>query len=145
MYVIGDLYHWNLVSIIREKLTGPNDHWHLHYEPFELFCKPTDSSKDIAIHGKLYTSPVFLDAHREVQELPAEPGCNLPRVVIAVMFSSDTTQLTSFGAAKLWPSYIYFWNESKYHWCKLTCHSCSHIAYFQTVNPSLFFGTFTPI
>ncbi|KIM78572.1 hypothetical protein PILCRDRAFT_11038 [Piloderma croceum F 1598] len=132
-YVIGDLYHRNLVSIICEKLTGLNDHWHLHYEPFELFWKPTDSSEDIAIHGELYTSPAFLDAHREVQELPAEPGCNLPRVVIAMMFSSDATQLTSFGTAKLWPSYIYFGNELKYRRCKPTCHSCSHIAYFQTL------------
>jgi len=68
----------NTVSVIREKLADKHDDLHFHYEPFELFWKPTDSSDDIKLHGELYTSPAFLDAHREVQELTSEPGCNLP-------------------------------------------------------------------
>jgi hypothetical protein len=86
------------------------------------------------VHGELYTSSAFFDAHRELQESPGEPGCNLPKVIIAMMFSSDATQLTSFGNAKLWPNYLYFGNESKYRRCKPTNHLCNHVAYFQAVS-----------
>lgn len=133
-YVFGHLYHRTLVSVIREKLGNKRDDLHFHYDPFELLWKPTDSSDDIRLHGELYTSPAFLDAHNEVQELPGEPGCNLPRVVVALMFSSDATHLTSFGTAKLWPCYLHFGNESKYRRCKPTCHLCNHVAYFQIVD-----------
>lgn len=133
-YTVGDLYHRSLVSVIREKLSNPQDNEGFHYEPFELFWKRTKSSDKIRIHGELYTSPAFLDAHREVQELPGEPDCDLPRVVAAMMFWSDATHLTSFGNAKLWPCYLYFGNESKYRRCKPTSHLCNHVAYFQTVH-----------
>jgi hypothetical protein len=133
-FVVGDLYHRSLIAVIREKLADPQADPHFHYEPFELFWKPDDTRAKVQVHGELYTSPAFLDAHREVQELPAEPGCNLPRVVAAMMFWSDATHLTSFGNAKLWPCYLCFGNESKYRRCKPTCHLCSHVAYFQTVH-----------
>jgi hypothetical protein len=133
-YVVGDLYHRDIISIIREKLTNYIDDRHFHYEPFELLWQPNDVTPDIRVHGEIYTSPAFIEAHHELQNSPGEPGCNLPRVVVALMFASDATHLTSFGTAKLWPSYVYFGNESKYRRCKLTCHLCNHIAYFQSVS-----------
>jgi len=133
-YHVGDLYHRSLVSIIREKLSNMHDDKYFHYDPFELYWKKTDSGDDIRVHGELYTSPAFLDAHREVQELPGELGCDLPRVVVAMMFASDATHLTSFGTAKLWPAYLFMGNESKYRRCKPSCHLCNHVAYFQSVS-----------
>ena len=133
-YVVGDLYHRTIISIIREKLTNHVDDPHFHYEPFELFWQPNDATPDVRVHGELYTSPAFIEAHRELQDSPGEPGCNLPRVIVALMFASDATHLTSFGTAKLWPSYLYFGNESKYRRCKPNCHLCNHIAYFQSVS-----------
>ena len=49
------------------------------------------------------------------------------------MFWSDATHLTQFGNSQLWPCYLFIGNESKYRWCKPSCNSCSHIAYFQKV------------
>ena len=132
-YLVGDLYHRSLVSIVREKLSNAQDDKHFHYEPFELFWRKADSGDDIRVHGELYTSSAFLKAHREVQELPNEPGCDFPRVVVAMMFASDATHLTSFGTAKLWPAYLFIGNESKYRRCKPSCHLCNHVAYFQSV------------
>jgi hypothetical protein len=60
----------------------------------------------VRVQGELYTSPAFVDAHQELQDSPAEPGCNLPRVIAALMFWSDATHLTAFGNAKLWPLYM---------------------------------------
>jgi hypothetical protein len=139
-FVIGDLYHRSLVSVIREKLSQPQDDQKFYYEPFELFWRPTDTSDDIRVHGELYTSPAFLDAHRELQDAPGEPGCNLPKVIVALMFWSDVTHLTSFGDANLWPCYLFFGNESKYRRCKPTCHLCNHVAYFQAVSHALTFA-----
>ncbi|KAG1832562.1 hypothetical protein F4604DRAFT_1945993 [Suillus subluteus] len=86
-----------------------------------------------------------MDAHRELQESPGEAGCDLPRVVVALMFWSDSTHLTTFGNAKLWPLYMYFGNESKYRRCKPTCNLSNHVAYFQKLLDSFkdFAGTYT--
>jgi hypothetical protein len=134
MYHVGDLYHRSLVSVIREKLRNPLDNQNFHHEGFELFWKPTDQSPDVRVHGELYTSPAFTEAQREVQDSLGEPGCNLPRVVLALMFWSDATHLTTFGNTKLWPAYLYFGNESKYRRCKPSSNLCNHIAYFQAAS-----------
>jgi hypothetical protein len=130
---IGDLHHRSLTSVIREKLSNAEDAPHFHYEPFELLWKPTPESPEVRVHGEAYSSPTFLETHRKLQESPPEPGCNLPRVVVAMMFWSDGTHLTNFGAAKLWPCYLFFGNESKYRRCKPSCKLCNHVAYFQAV------------
>jgi len=119
--------------VVREKLTNPEDARNFHYEPFQLFWKPVDSSNESCVHGELYSSPAFLDAHLALQDSPAEPGCTLPRVVVGMMLWSDTTHLTAFGMAKLWPCYLSFGNESKYHRSKPTCNLSNHVTYFQTV------------
>ena len=133
-YIVGDLYHRSLVSVILEKLSQPHDIQHFHYEPFEVFWQPTNATTEVRVHGEFYTSPAFLDAHRELQGSLGEPGCDLPRVIVAMIFASDATQLTSFGDAKLWPCYLFFGNESKYRRCKPACHLCNHVTYFQDVS-----------
>jgi hypothetical protein len=132
--VVFDLHYRSVVSVIKEKLSNPADDAHFHYEPYEYIWKPTDDSDELRVYGEMYASPAFQDAHRELQESPGEPNCELPRVVVALMFSSDATQLTSFGNAQLWPCYMFFGNESKYRRCKPSCKLCNHIAYFQKVS-----------
>jgi hypothetical protein len=143
--VIFDLHYRSVVSVIKEKLANSADDQHFHYEPYEYTWKPTDDSDETRIYGEMYTSPAFQEAHRDLQESPPERGCDLPRVVVALMFSSDATQLTSFGNAQLWPCYMFFGNESKYRRCKPSCKLCNHIAYFQKVSfgPSCFDSLFT--
>jgi hypothetical protein len=131
-YLAGELYYRSIVSVIRERLT--NDDKHFHYEPYELLWKCNDGAEEVRIHGELYTSNAFLSEHKKLLNSPPEPGCDAPRAVIALMFWSDGTQLTSFGNAKLWPCYMYFGNDSKYRRAKPSSRSCNHIAYFQTVS-----------
>jgi Plavaka transposase len=132
-YVVGDFYHRSLVSIIREKLSG-QDARLFHMEPYELLWHRVNGQDPIRVQGELYTSPAFVDIHRELQESPGEPGCDLPRVIAALMFWSDVTHLTAFGNAKVWPLYLFFGNDSKYRRCKPSCHLCEHVAYFQKVS-----------
>ncbi|KIM50231.1 hypothetical protein SCLCIDRAFT_146036, partial [Scleroderma citrinum Foug A] len=57
----------------------------------------------------------------------------LPQCIVALMFWSDVTLLTSFGDTKLWPIYMYFSNKSKHKRCQPSKHLCMHIAYLQMV------------
>lgn len=130
-FIGADLYHRSLVAVIRERIADRHTAKHFHMEPYELLWKPTDHHEEIKIHGEIYTSEAFLQAHQALQDSPSEPDCDLQRVVVALMFYSDSTHLTSFGTSQLWPCYLFIGNESKYRRCKPSCHSCSHVAYFQ--------------
>jgi len=132
-YIGADLFHRSLLDIIKEKLTTSQDLARFHFDPYELLWKRTDDYEPVRVHGELYTSQAFINAHRQLQQSPGEPGCNLPQVIVALMLWSDSTQLTSFGDAKLWPLYLFFGNESKYQCCKPSCNLCCHAAYFQNV------------
>jgi len=133
LYQAADLYHHSLVSVLREKLANVRDSKLFHYEPYQLHWHPSHLDVKVAIYGDLYTSQAFHEAHMELQDSPGEPDCNLPRVIAGMMFWSDAMQLTLFGNAKLWPTYMYFGNESKYRRCKPLCNLSNHVAYFKMV------------
>jgi hypothetical protein len=132
-YEAPHLYHCSLVAVLREKLANARDDKLFHYEPYQLRWAPPHLDSKVSIYGDLYTSTAFHEAHSDLQASPREPGCDLPRVIAGLMFWSDATQLTSFGNAKLWPTYMYFGNESKYRHCKPSCNLSNHVAYFETV------------
>jgi hypothetical protein len=109
-----NFYHCSLTLIIHKKLSKKLDTRHFHYKPYELFWNPPHIKEETRLYGKFYTSPAFNAAHQDLQAAPGEPGCNLPHVVIALMFWSNGTTLSNFGHAKLWPLYLFFGNELKY-------------------------------
>lgn len=135
-YIVPSFRHRSIVSTLKEKMANPNDFVHFHLEPYELRWKKKDvpESESARVYGELYTSPAFLTAYEEIQNLE-ESGCTLPRVLVGLMLGSDSTHLTSFGSSSLWPGYLYFGNESKYRRSKPSCKLCNHIAYFQKVSP----------
>jgi hypothetical protein len=133
-YTVGTLHYRSIVDVIREKFSNPHDSQHYHYEPFELFWNSQEGLPGTRVHRELYTSPAFLEEHQKIQGLPVRDGWHeYPRHVVALIFASDVTHLTSFGTAYLWPCYMYFGNESKYRRGQPSCKTCSHIAYFQKV------------
>lgn len=132
-FVVEDFYHRSIVTILKERLNS-TDARHFHMEPYELYWQPGGLPEPTRVHGEIYTSPAFIDTHNALQESPREPGCDLPRVVVALMFASDATQLTSFGQARIWPLYMHFGNDSKYRRSKPSLHLCNHVAYFQKVS-----------
>lgn len=138
-FTITDFYHRSITSIIREKLSNPDQAQHFHYEPFELLWQSDNQQDPVHLHGELYSSPAFLKAHQDLQSSPGEPGCKLPRVVVSLMFWSDATHLTNFGKTKLWPLYLFFGNDSKYRRCMPSENLCEHVAYFEAVGYALFF------
>ncbi|KAG2750895.1 hypothetical protein P692DRAFT_20690864, partial [Suillus brevipes Sb2] len=107
-----------------------------HYKPYQLQWSTPHLPHDVNIQGELFTLLAFMDAHHKLHESPREMGCDLPRVVVVLMFWSDATHLTTFGHARLWPVYMYFGNELKYCQCKLSCNLSNHVAYFQKLPDS---------
>ncbi|KJA26033.1 hypothetical protein HYPSUDRAFT_105527, partial [Hypholoma sublateritium FD-334 SS-4] len=136
-YTFPPFRHRSIVSVLKEKMANAHDFKHFHLEPYELRWrrKNMPETESTRVYGEMYTSPAFLEAQEEIQTADGEPGCSLPRVLIGLMFGSDSTHLTSFGTASLWPCYLYFGNESKYRRCMPTCNLCNHIAFFRKVPP----------
>jgi hypothetical protein len=133
-FEVGTLRYRKLTSVIREKISRTHSNLHFHLEPYELYWQPNQARKPVRVHGELYSSKAFIDAHRDLQKSPGETGCNLPKVIVGLMFASDGTQLTTFSNAKLWPVYLAFGNESKYRRSKPSCQAFEHIAYLASVS-----------
>jgi hypothetical protein len=110
---VPSLHHCSIMGIIRATFSSMSN---LHFTPFMVFWKPPGASDDTPehrVHGEIYSSPAFREAHEEVQSSKYKvPGCNLEHVVASLMFWSDLTHLPSFGTAKLWPIYMFFRNHS---------------------------------
>ncbi|KAF8834488.1 hypothetical protein BDN67DRAFT_992660 [Paxillus ammoniavirescens] len=96
-----------------------------HYELYRLLWNPVHKSRETAVYGELYTSKVFLEAHRQLQDQPPKSECDLPHHIVALMFWLDTTQLTSFGEAMLWSLYLYFGNDTKYERSQPSSNLCA--------------------
>ena len=78
----------------------------------------------------------MLQADKEMQDNldPAHrPEDDLETFIISALLYSDSTHLAAFGAASLWPIYLFLGNVSKYIRSKPTSFSAHHIAYIPTV------------
>jgi hypothetical protein len=104
-----------------------------HFTPYRLIWKPGQGAGEQIIQGEFYTTTAFIDEHHKIQQLAKEPGCDLPRAMIALLIASDSTHLAQFGTASLWPAYLMFGNESKYDRGRPSACACHHIAYIPKV------------
>ncbi|THH14694.1 hypothetical protein EW146_g5665, partial [Bondarzewia mesenterica] len=86
----------------------------------------------VRIHSEIYTSDSMLEAYKEIQAIPREPGDEYERVVAPLMLWSDSTHLANFGNAAAWPFYLLFGSQSKYTRGKPTSNACHHLAYIPT-------------
>ncbi|KAF8074608.1 hypothetical protein FPV67DRAFT_1559334 [Lyophyllum atratum] len=135
-YVVGELYHRSILSVLKERLTDNRTPEPIYYEPYELWWQPDGNSEAVRVYGELYTSQAFLDSYEALLKSPPEPGCDAPRTIVGLMFWSDATHLTSFGQASLWPAYMFMGNNSKYDRCRPSASLANHIAYFQKLPAS---------
>ena len=140
-YTGSGFMHRNLMDVIREKVSDPDRFARFHIEPYELLHQPNDNDTPSRVHGELYTSDAFLEEHQKVQEGPGLPG--LERVVVALMFASDATQLTKFTDAQLWPLYLSFGNDSKELRTKPSAHLMEPVAFFEHVRTLILADNFT--
>jgi len=133
-YYVPNLHHRSLVDIVINACSGPASkdyHWH----PFEEhWIPPWDPQEKERVYGEVITSKAFLEADRVLQSSPPEPGCDLPRCVVALMFYSDATHVAQFGQAKLWPIYTYVGNGSKYVRGRPSANAGYNVAFLPSVS-----------
>lgn len=138
-FTIPGLHHRSLTGVIKHAFSDHPMAKHMHLHPFLQKFDPPPFSHDNPplptedTYGELYTSEVFLEADAELQRLPPEVDCTLPRIIAALMWWSDATSLAQFGNAKMWPFYLFFGNLSKYLWGQPSSDAAHHIAYIPSV------------
>jgi hypothetical protein len=129
---IPGVYHRSLVDIITAVFEDDVSQT-FNMTPFSQHWKVSEE-KTIQVFSEAYSSPAMLDAYTDISALPRNPDDNLERVVASLMFWSDSTHLTNFGDASMWPFYLFFGNQSKYTRGKPTASACHHVAYIPNVS-----------
>ena len=122
---IPGLHHHSICAIMKKVYSTAKD---IHFMPFEWYHQPPDASLPRErVWGDLFTSDVWLQEHCKLPR--QDESCNLERAIVPLMYWSDSTHLTSFGTAKLWPIYLFFGSQMKYSRAKPSAHLCHHLAY----------------
>ena len=135
---IPGLHFRKLTTIIQDAFMSPLAS-KFHYSPFKLFHKSPTSGEEQRVFSELYNSDAFLKEHDSVQRAPLppdDPDCKREKVIAALMFWSDSTHLTNFGIAKLWPIYLFLGNLSKYICAEPSSQACYHVAYIPSLPDS---------
>ena len=131
-FSVPGLHYRSLVEVIKAAW-GENLAKSFHLSPFKRIHVNLETKAETRVYDEAYTSDVWIDAHDALQRQTNEPGCQLEKVIAGLMFWSDSTHLTSFGTAKVWPLYMYFANLSKYIRAQPTSGACHHVAYIPSV------------
>lgn len=128
-FEVPKVYHRNLVDIIKTVCAEP-DAAHHQFVPFKHFWRrprattndgSNTATEDIRLYSELYDSNVLLDEYEKIKiQLSQTHDANVPdlddtqaEIAIApLMPYSDSTHVTNFGSASLWPIYLYFGSVS---------------------------------
>ncbi|KAF8074854.1 hypothetical protein FPV67DRAFT_601603 [Lyophyllum atratum] len=128
IFEVPGLHMRKLTEVIKSAIHDASAHC-FHYTPFKQFWQGDPDKEPERVYDELYSSDAFIEEHTKLQMQPPEPGCTLERVVVGLMFWSDSTHLANFGTASLWPLYLYFANQSKWLRGKPRTGACHHVAY----------------
>lgn len=131
-FTVHGLHHRSLLSIMKAAITDVTA-CRFHFSPFKRFWKPSNGPEQ-RVFDEAYTSDAWIEEHDKLQKQSNEPDCKLEKVILSLMLWSDSTHLTSFGVAKLWPLYLYFGNLPKYFRGKPGSATAHHVAYIPSVS-----------
>ncbi|KIJ29828.1 hypothetical protein M422DRAFT_187908 [Sphaerobolus stellatus SS14] len=127
-FEISGLHYRSITAIVKNVYSSARN---IHFSPFELFYRKSDAPDDVEqVYGELYSSPAYIEAQRKLEHLPK---IAYERIIAPLMFWSDSTHLTSFGSAKLWPIYMLFGSQSKLLRGRPSAHLCHHLAYIPSL------------
>ncbi|KAJ7469129.1 hypothetical protein FB451DRAFT_1038834, partial [Mycena latifolia] len=127
IFAVPGLHYRPLVEVIKSAVQNAAART-FHYTPFKQFWKSSSADDPPQrIFDEIYSSDAMVEAHTTLHKQPPEPGCKLERVVLSLMFWSDSMHLASFGNASLWPLYMFFGNQSKWLRVKPRTNLCHHL------------------
>ncbi|KAF7367198.1 hypothetical protein MSAN_00980100 [Mycena sanguinolenta] len=129
MYTVPGLFLRPLSEVLKSAIHDTMMSRHFHFTPFKQFHKSHPDAVPSRVLDEIYSSDAMIAEYEKLQSQPAEPGCELERVILCLMFWSDSTHLATFGNASLWPLYLFFGNLSKWVRAKPRSGACHHLAY----------------
>ncbi|KAL0563503.1 hypothetical protein V5O48_018564, partial [Marasmius crinis-equi] len=131
--VIPDVWYRRPLDLIKT-IVKDEDFMKFHVRPFKEFWEQEDRVQ--RIYGEAFTSNRAIRVERDKLERLEALGISddLEVVVLWLMLASDSTHLTNFGTASLWPIYMYFGNCSKYERGHPKFHTAHHIAYIPHIS-----------
>lgn len=134
VFTVKGLLYRDLVEVITGQLKDPDSFKEMYLQPFSEYWKPTESDTPIRVYGEVYSSDAMLDAQRKLlHKLRDLPRPQPEAFLVALMIASDSTFLTQFSQASMWPIYVFFGNVSKYIRCSPDSLSAHHVAYLPKV------------
>ncbi|KAI0738551.1 hypothetical protein C8Q80DRAFT_1124699 [Daedaleopsis nitida] len=148
-----DTYHWMGHALFWTPSASDSDHMDVDDPPPHASSSlsqqndtpsPSTSSEPpsqstapdpIRVHTDFYNSDAVLQEEAKLRKKPRIPtdALTIEYVILPLLFWSDSTHLSSFGTASLWPIYLYFGNLSKYVRGRLTEFAGQHLAYIPEV------------
>ena len=134
---IANLFHRRITYIVRSVCASEKAR-SFHFSPYKMYWIPdlNNPDKSERIYGETYSADAMIQAQAEVDSLPRPHGDTTERVALGLMLSSDSSQLTNFGSASVWPIYLMFANQSKQDRTKPSCHAVHHLVYIPLVSLS---------
>lgn len=143
-FEVKGIWYRPLLAVIRSAYEDESQK-QFHNVPFKLFrrSEPGPDSEDDnetpaeeRVWTDIFNSDAMLEEQAKIDALPRHPDDpeSLEYVAAAGMGYSDSSHLSSFGSAYLWPIYIWMAALSKYLRCKPTSFAAHHIAYIPKVS-----------
>ncbi|KAI9057374.1 hypothetical protein FKP32DRAFT_1551893, partial [Trametes sanguinea] len=134
---VDKIYHRSLLELLKAACQDASAKA-FHWMPFNLFHRQSASAEEERLFGDAYTADAMNEEHERLQvkacedQEPGDPA-DLEYVIVPIMISSDSTHLTNFGQASLWPIYVAFANLSKYVRACPTAFAMHHLAYIPSL------------
>ena len=134
VFTVEGLLYRDLVGVITEQLKDPESFKEMYLQPFSEHWKPTENDPPVRVYGEIYSSEAMLKAQRQLLQKLRNLPCPQPEAfIVALMIASDSTFLTQFSQASMWPMYMFFGNVSKYTRSSPESLAAHHIAYLPKV------------
>jgi Plavaka transposase len=133
-FAVHDIYHRDIMDIVISAFQDPEIFPTLHLTPYMEYRTLGAGNSPERVYGEVYSTDSFFDAWKQVQAQPRVSGDDIERVMVGLMLWSDSTHLTNFGNASLWPVYLSLGNQSKYIRTKPSSFSHHHLAYLPSVS-----------
>ena len=107
-----------------------------HLKGFRQMWKPSEDRPAIRVHSEAYSSDLYWDLEAELIAQAAKGPDQTPieTVILPIKGFSDSTMLTNFGSASLWPIYWSLGCLSKYYTAKRDSFAFHHLAYTPSVS-----------
>jgi hypothetical protein len=103
--------------------------------PTNSDCKDKMPPNSKRIYIEVYILDAMLEENKKICTMPqsSEDNPDIEYIIAAILLWSDSTHLTSFEMACLWPIYCLFAGLSKYLHCCPTMFAAHHLAYISYV------------